>query len=214
MSKPKVILFDVDGVLIKYRHNFTDELAMMGYEDAVRIMQPYYHADNTALYNNGGRTEEELLAPYLEKLDWKGTAEDYLYAQCEFSKQHLDQDLLSQIQKLRRGGTPCYTATNQGPFQAKFLTEKLLADAFDGHFVSCHIGCKKDSASFWEFALQSLQKDMEIASAWDIAYFDDKQGNVDLALTFGIQGFLFANNIQFENDMNMLGFDLAFGRHI
>jgi FMN phosphatase YigB (HAD superfamily) len=209
MSKPKIILFDVDGVLIRYRHNFTDELAEQGYKDAPWIMQPYYHADNTALYNEGSKTEEEVLEPFLGGLGWKGTVKDYLDAQCSFARQHLDSALIAKIQEVRAGGTLCYIATNQGPYQGRFLSEELLKDSFDGHYISCNIGCKKDMPEFWDHVLQDLEDKKGITIPWDMAYFDDSGKNIEVASGFGIQSFLFTGNLQFENDMNMLGFDIA-----
>lgn len=209
MSKPKVILFDVDGVLIRYRRNFTGELEAQGYTDAPRIMQSYYHADNTALYNEGRKTEEEVVEPFLREFGWKGTATDYLEAQCDFTRQHLDRDLLSVIGKLRTEGVLCYIATNQGPYQGRFLREQLLRDYFDGYYVSCDIGCKKDAPQFWEYVLQDLENKKGITIPWDMAYFDDSRKNIETASGYGIQSFLFTGNLQFENDMNMLGFEIS-----
>ncbi len=212
MSKPKVILFDVDGVLIRYRHNFTDELAEQGYEDAPRIIQPYYHADNTALYNEGKKAEEEVLEPFLGELGWKGSAKDYLDAQCAFARQHLDPALVSKIREIRSGGTLCYIATNQGPHQGRFFREDLFKDSFDGHYISCDIGCKKDAAQFWNHVLQDLEDKRGILIPWDVVYFDDHEKNIEMACGFGIQGYLFTGNLQFENDMNMLGFDVSLNK--
>ncbi len=212
MSKSKVILFDVDGVLIRYRHNFTASLAEQGYEDAPRIMQSYYHADNTSSYNEGKKTEEEVIEPFLKEFGWKGSAKDYLDAQCEFSRKYLDRDFIAKIQEVRAGGTLCYIATNQGPYQGRFLSEELLKDSFDGHYISCDIGYKKDAPQFWDHVLQDLEDKKGITILWDIAYFDDSGKNIEVASGYGIQSFLFTGNLQFENDMNMLGFDVEFSK--
>ncbi len=210
MSKTKIILLDVDGVLIKYPRNFTDELEAAGYKNAARIMQPYYAEDNNLLYNKGIKTEEELIGPYLERLGWKATVKDYLDAQCEFAKRHLDYKLMDEIHKIREGGIFCYTATNQGPHQARFLLENLdFCNFFDGNFISYQIGYKKNQHNFWEYVIRVLQQERNvIASPSDIVYFDDSKSNVEVASGFNIRSFFFVNNLQFEKDMEILGFDI------
>ncbi|MDD3006378.1 MAG: hypothetical protein PHX30_02220 [Candidatus Pacebacteria bacterium] len=210
MSKPKIILFDVDGVLIRYPHNFSEEMKRRGYPEAKKVLGEFYDITNNRIYNEGKGDMKEMIVPYLKRFGWQGTVDDFFKEQMDFSRRYLDGDLVSLAGELKKQGIGCYLASNQDKYRAQFLWEDLnLQQSFDGHFFSCEIGYKKDDDGFWEYALENISGNNSGISTWDIIYFDDARGNVEAASKFGIQSFLFTDKIQFENDMNMLGFDIS-----
>lgn len=214
MSKPKVILFDVDGVLIRLPYYFTKVLEGRGYERAGEIMSTFYDEENNFLYNEGRGDSREMVVPYLEKLGWKGTAKELFDEQFKFEKNYLDKDLMALVENLKGQGIKCCLATDQEKYRAQFLLEDMdFGNIFDKHYISCDIKSRKCAEKFWEYALEDLQKSFLGIQPWDIVYFDDVQKNIDVAFNFGIQSFLFTNKVQFENDMNMLGFDIVLNKY-
>lgn len=215
MLKPKVILFDVDGVLVKYSTSFFEELERRGHADAVRTLLDYYREENVTVRSEGRGREQELVQPYLERLGWAGTAEEFLDAQGEFAGSHVDEKMMAVVGTLRAQGVKCCLATNQGPYQARFLLEKLgWREKFDRAYLSCELGCRKSGAGFWQQVLDDIGREMGAINSWEIVFFDDQKENVDLAASFGIQSFLFTGNIQFEKDMNLLGFEVVLNEYL
>lgn len=213
MSKPKIILFDVDGVLIRYPHSFSEDMKRRGYPEAKTVLEEFYDISHNRIYNEGRGDMQELIVPYLQKLGWQGSVEDFFKEQHEYSKRYLDGDMMALAPQLKQQGVGCYLASNQDKYRAHFLWEEAgLRDIFDGHYFSCDIGHKKDDNGFWEYVLEDIGKIMPGVQAWDIIYFDDAKGNIDAAAQFGIQSFLFTDKLQFENDMNMLGFDVSINK--
>lgn len=214
MSKPKIIIFDFDGVLFRHPYSFIKELENKGYQNADKVMQPYYKEISAMTCGNEDcEDEEKVTEPYLLKLGWKGTVSEFLDEQAQFTKRYLDQNMISEIGNLRAQNIKCYLATNQGVYRTRFILEDLnFREIFDGHYISSEIGFRKNTDEFWRYALEDIEKETGISSAWEIIYFDDTQANIDVASRFGIQGFLFTDTIQFENDMNMLGFDVSLNK--
>lgn len=214
MSKPKIILFDVDGVLIRYPHSFQEEIKQRGYQEAKEVLGEFYDTPTNRIYNEGKGDIKEMIVPYLKRFGWQGVVEDFFKEQMQFCKRYLQKDMVSLAVELKKQGAGCYLATNQDKYRAQFLWEELdLKHSFDGHFFSCEIGHKKDDDGFWEYVLENFDGNNSDISPWDIVYFDDARGNVETASKFGIQSFLFTNKVQFENDMNMLGFDISLNKY-
>lgn len=213
MSKPKVILFDVDGVLIRLPYYFTKVLEERGREGAEKIMNPFYLEESNSLYNEGRGDAREMVVLYLEKLGWKGTAKEFFDEQFNFEKDYLDKDFIVLVEELRNQGVRCCLATDQEKYRAQFLLKDLnFQEIFDERYVSCDIKFRKCMEGFWEYVLNDLEKYLPGIRPWEIVYFDDVKKNIDVASRFGIQSFLFTDKLQFENDMNMLGFDVSLNK--
>lgn len=214
MLKPKVILFDVDGVLIRLPHYFSKELESGGYEHAGEIMNPFYLEENNSVYNEGRGDAWEMVVPYLDKLGWRGTAKELFDGQFQFEKKYLDQDLISLVKNIKSQNIKCCLTTDQEKHRAQFLLEDMdFRNIFDRHYLSCNIGFRKCAEGFWEYVLDDLQKHLQGIQPWDIIYFDDAKKNIEIASQFGIRSFLFTDKVQFENDMNMLGFDITLNKY-
>ncbi len=206
MKKPKVILFDVDGVLINPPNYFSVELEKKGYEKAEEILNSFFKGSDNQECVEGKASAEKNIASYLEKLGWKETARDYFEKQFQFEKKYLDQNLISKIEKFRNQGIKCYLCTDQIKNRAEFLLNEMnFKNIFDGYFVSCHIGFRKCHDKFWSYAMNKLEKEIKGVESCEIVFFDDIQNNIDVALKFGISAILFTDAIQFEKDLISLG---------
>lgn len=215
MSKPKIILFDVDGVLICLPNYFTKELENKGYAGAEEVMNPFYRGEINWAYTEGRSDAREMVGPYLEKFGWKGTAQEYFDEQFQFERRFLDQDLIALVVNLKNQDVLCCLATDQEKYRAKFLMDEMdFKNIFDKYYFSCEIGKRKCADEFWKYVLWDAEKDLPGIQPWEIVYFDDIQKNIEIASSFGIQSFLFTDKLQFENDMNMLGFDVSLNKFL
>lgn len=108
----KIFLFDIDGVLIRVPHYFSQELENLWYIGAAEIMDSFYvewpHKD--CLVGKGD--EEVCIVPFLEKFWWEKSASDYLQEQFAFESKYVDHDFFAFIQQLREQGNVCCLATD------------------------------------------------------------------------------------------------------
>jgi HAD superfamily hydrolase (TIGR01509 family) len=214
MAKPKVILFDCDGVLIRYPNSFLEELERQGYANARSILGPFLQQDQKTLDRREKEDEMSAVLPYLREMGWAGTAEEFFAGLLPRMQKHLDRNLIAEIQKIRQQGVRCCLATNQWPYQKKQLLEDLgLKDSFDRHYISCDIGFKKAAPGFWQYVLRDLEKELGAVNPWDIVYFDDSHDNVETASRFGLQSYFFKDLVQFERDLNMLGLYVTLNKY-
>ncbi|MCK5332762.1 hypothetical protein KAJ41_02785 [Candidatus Parcubacteria bacterium] len=205
MKKSKVILFDVDGVLIRLPNYFGEELERRGYKGVEEILNYYYKGIDNWDCLEGKAIAEERIMPYLKKFGWKGTGQEYFKQQFKFEKQFLDQSLVSQIKQFQSQEIRCYLATDNEKVRAKFLLDEMdFGNIFDGYFISSYIGYRKRDNQFWKYVIDKLKNEMKEIEPQEIVFFDDIQNNIDVAERFGIIAFLFTDEIQFERDIKRL----------
>lgn len=202
--RTKVILFDVDGVLIRPPHYFTKELENRGYPSAAEKIFPFYEEGEHDKCLEGKESIETAIYPFLKNIGWKEDVHEYFRQQFCFEAQFLDKDFLRDIQTLREKGVFCYLATDQEKKRAHFLLQDLdLSSRFDGHFISCFLGKRKCHKGFWEDVFQDLEHFFPSINPNEIAFFDDMQNNVDRALSFGVRAFLFTDIKQYKKDLDI-----------
>lgn len=201
MNKIKIILFDVDNVLIRPPHYYSAELRKQGYKNAEEALTTFFTKGDYRKCSEGKADELKLIIPYLQKFGWKKGAEEYFLEQFQFEAKYVDKDLLSTIKKLKKQNTQCYLATDQTKYRAEYILNDMgFKNIFDKHFLSYSIGYRKCHGEFWEYVLKELKKSEKI-TAGEIAYFDNAQPNVDAAAKFGIKAFLFTNKTKFKKDL-------------
>jgi len=206
LDKPKVLIFDIDGVLIRIPHYFSQELKNRGYPKAIESLDSFFKdGENNKCLENKAKAEE-LIVPFLKNFGWKNTAKNFFKQQFEFESEYLDKELILLIQNFRNQEIKCYLGTDQEKNRAKFLLEEMkLADSFDGYFISCFFGYRKCHDNFWTHVLTELKKELPKIKSNEIAFFDDIQNNVNVAASHGVQAFLFTDMKKFEKDLLFLG---------
>ncbi len=204
-KKPKVIIFDVDGVLIHIPHYFSQELNNQGYTKAIKNLNSFFNDGDNDQCLEGKKDAEKLIMPFLKKFGWKDTAKNYLQQQFRFENDYLDKKFISLIQNFRNKNIKCYIGTDQEKNRAKFLLENMQFNKyFDGHFISCFVGYRKCHDNFWSYTLTELKKELQNIKPNEIVFFDDIQKNIDVASKHGIQAFLFIDINKFNKDLRYL----------
>lgn len=205
MDKVKIILFDVDGVLIRLPHYFSVELAGRGYENAIENLNEYFHGDDNKICLEGKGDAQKMIVPYLERIGWHGTSGEYFKEQFDFESKHLDGDIILLIKKLRKLGIKCCLCTDQIENRALYLLKNLhFEEIFDRHYISCRIGFRKCHEDFWGSVIEDLKKDTPGLDPGEIVFFDDIQNNLDVASKMKIKTFLFKDVNMFKEDMDSL----------
>lgn len=152
---PKVILFDVDGVLIItpkfYSHIHAEEHSI----EASQI-EPFFHGEFRQA-TIGKADLKVLLEQHRDLWAWKGTPEQLMERWFK-AESNVDQKLMGIIQKLHRAGVKVYLATDQEQYRAAYLRDQLFKGALDGMFVSCELGVRKKTPNFSSWCLPGLPK--------------------------------------------------------
>ena len=205
MKKIKVIIFDIDGVLIKTQHYFSHELEQKGYKNAEKIIASFWKKEVDNKHDRGKGNEKKTILPYLKKIGWEKSVQQFFQEHFEFNAKFLNKNLISLIKKLQKDKKKCYLGTDQMKTRAKFLLDEMgFKKIFDGYFISCHVGHRKIHDNFWIHVLKKLNKDLGNIKPEEIVFFDDAQKNIDVAKKFGINAFLFKDITQFKKDLKKL----------
>lgn len=193
----KVILFDLDGVVIKkhsyFSHKFADDFGI-----DPELITTFFTTDFQACLV--GRTDLKIIIlPYLKTWGWKKSVDDLLEYWFEFEST-LDQQIIEDIQKLRTSEKKCYLATNNEKYRTEYVKHRLsLGKKFDGVFSSAYLGCTKSDPRFWTQVMTTLQLPPS-----DITLWDDDADNVTSAKQAGIQAFFYSNYSDFKQTLNRL----------
>ena len=212
MKETRVILFDIDGVLIRLPHFFSKELELNGYRKAEESLNSYYEGRKHLQGIEGMGDYREQILPYLRNFGWEYSADEYLKQQFVFEHGYLDGDMICIVDNLRSQGVKCCLATDQEKHRAQYLLESMnFRSVFDAHFISCFIGGRKCHDYFWEYVVNELKNSTVSFEPAEIAFFDDDQNNIDTASKFGVKAFLFETMSKFRADMSLLGFNITHG---
>ncbi len=193
----KIVLFDVDGVLLN-GEMFGAQLER-DYGISNDVLQPFFKGPFPDAIV-GQADMKQLLKPYLETWGWKGGVEDFV--DYWFKAEHvIDQPLIDYIETLSASGIGCYLATNQEKYRTAYILEKMgFEHIFDGQFVSSEMGVKKPDPAFFERVVQELQPH----DAEEILFWDDRLENVEAARASGINAEVYTTFAAFEEQMKEL----------
>ena len=180
----KVILFDVDGVLIKsfdesgrflWSANIENDLGLSG-----DVMRDIFAEWSDCI---SGKTDTKTyLQSKLAKHNPKVGA-DTLINYWLTKDSHFDQDVMACIESLR--GRRMFMATNQDKLRAAYL-KKIIGHHFEDIFFSGHIGVTKPEDGFYRHVEEKLQVKPE-----NIIFFDDRAENIEAARRRGWDAHVF-----------------------
>ncbi|MDD4662159.1 MAG: HAD family hydrolase [Candidatus Pacebacteria bacterium] len=201
-NSTKIILFDVDGVLLNLPYYFGEVLLEKGYK-INNILDKFYSSDE---YQQSFLEEvdlEKIVEPYLKEFGWEKSSKEYFDELFEFEAQFFNQELLDIIKKIKETGVECILCTNKNKIRFNFVIN-YLKDIFEKGFTSCDVGFLKNQEEFWKYVLKNLKERYPEIKPEEIAFFDDKQVNIDVASRFGLNSFLFTDIDKFKKDLDKL----------
>jgi len=191
----KVILFDVDGVLISGKR-FSEKFSKDYKIDKVSLVKFFEGPFQESLIGNADL--KELLVPNLKTWGWEKTVDEFLKYWFE-EEIEIDTELISYIKDLRKKGFVVCLATNQEKYRFKYFLEELgFADFFDKTFASAHLGHIKEDVRFFEKLMQDLKK----FKKEEILFWDDSIINIDTAREFGINAEVYIDFSDFKRKIS------------
>ncbi len=189
MHNIKVVLFDVDGVLIQAPKMFS-EVYCEKYKIDYEKLEPFFKSKEFKDCSVGRMDLKKALAVHNDKWQWKGEFDELIDKWMQ-TENYPNNELLKVVEGLQKSGIKTYIVTQQEKRRKKFLNDVVFKNKFDGIFASCDLCLHKDTIHFWEKLLELLkQEDCDLRPR-DIVYFDDKQKLVDLANSVGINAYLY-----------------------
>jgi len=197
--KPKVILFDLGGVLINFvgvrevRKLLTND---PGPDETRRC---WISSEALALFERGGCSAEVFAKHFMK--EWGITLEPGKFL--EVYRTWIEppfsgvEDLLSDLRQ--RHILACLSNTSELHWHA-MLDESGLRKFFDYHYASHLIGQMKPDPRIFNFAVQDLGCDPS-----EIVFFDDGEENVDGARRAGLTAYRTLGFSDLESRIEQLG---------
>jgi HAD superfamily hydrolase (TIGR01509 family) len=187
VSNLRAVLFDADGVLIAPPELYSLRVAHNHGVEERQLMEFFGGPFLDCLC--GTADLKHGLSPYLDAWGWTDGGDGYIDAWLR-SEHVVDQSLAGSIAGLSASGIACYLATNQEPYRLQYILRDMAFEAmFDGIICSCRLGVSKPDVEFFRRAWLSMDR-LEPGQA---LFWDDRQGNVDAARSFGLQAELYTS---------------------
>jgi putative hydrolase of the HAD superfamily len=173
----KVIMVDVDGVIVTHPH---PEGWSSGLEADLGVaretLQAAFFKPHFADIVHGRAALRERLAPVLREIAPHLTC-DRLIDYCFAADAHLNNDLLEQLATVRNDGLELHLATVQEHERADYLWRKLgLRERFDAIHYAADLGWAKPADQFFA----EVERRICFAPE-EIFFIDDKVENVEAA---------------------------------
>lgn len=190
----KAIFFDADGVLIKSKHLFTEQLER-DYGIKIELMLPFF----TGIFRQcsvGKADLKEELAKVVGDWGWKGTVDELL--EYWFTKgTEIDPKVFEYVRTLRDRGIRCFMTTDQEKYRGEHLRKTFgSGKIFEEVFFSAGVGYPKKTEPFWEEVFgrvneASRNTSSEVIPRGQTLFVDDDEANVEAVSGFGIDTLLY-----------------------
>ncbi len=181
-----MVFFDADGVLIKKKHLFSEQLEQdFGIKTATTL--PFFKGIFTQCTLGKADLKKEL-ARVIPQWGWNGTVEELM--EYWFTKGTvIDQDVVEYIQSLTEKGFRCFMATGQEKYRGEHLQRTLgNGQIFERVFYTADIGYPKEDSRFWERVFSIVGEKPQ-----QILFIDDSEKTVKAVAESGIETYLFTD---------------------
>jgi putative hydrolase of the HAD superfamily len=177
---PYILLCDLDGVIIKKGHYFSERFYTKQGISA-DLVQDFFLGDfNKCLVGTADLKDE--LAKRVTVWKWTGTIDELLDFWFSYERV-MNEEILARIATLRSQGVRVYITTENEKYRAQYVWKTLgLCDRFDGFFPSSQVGSKKNDSRFWETVLQKLGSPPPAT----VEVWDDAPINIQTAAACGL----------------------------
>jgi FMN phosphatase YigB (HAD superfamily) len=195
----KLVLFDLDGVIIRHKEYFSDSLSKDHYKNPGIILKRLYKSENNKKCDKGELNFFDYIKSFLDQIEWDKSIEDYLNLQYEFECQYIDKSLMERIKGIRSNEIRTGIASNQNQYRKRFLLKELdVVNVFDDYYFSSDIGFVKSENEFWEYVIRNLKDKYKELKNEDIIFLDDLVENTKKAKEFGINSYLIKSKKDIE----------------
>ena len=201
MSEPTLILFDLDGVLVRYkRSDRADRLAWLTGAAPADIWRALFDSGLETESDLGRWTPEEYADEFARRLGTAVTVEDCVVGRAR--SMELDQAVFARVQQLSRH-SDCAILTNNGFFLRDYLAVMCsgLMPLFAGRVhCSAEFGVLKPDPEIFHRCLRKLG-----VTAGETLFIDDNADNVQGAITVGIDAIHFTGLLALDQALAARG---------
>jgi putative hydrolase of the HAD superfamily len=204
MATITTILWDVGGVLLTNGWDHKERAAVLSHFGVDRDAFEQRHPDPNDAWEKGLLTAEEYLEKTVFYEPRSFTPADFLEAMRAESKV-LNDSALGIVGALAASDSLLLaTVNNEARELNDFRIDKFrLHDYFKVFLSSCYVGLRKPDARIYKLALDVLQ-----CEAQEVAFVDDRPGNVEAASALGIHGICYQGSEQLKTGLERLGVSL------
>ena len=189
----KIILFDVDGVIIPHKRRFSSNFSKEFNVPIEKLSQFFENEFQLCLIGKADLKKE--IKKYFKHWNWEKSADELLEYWFD-NENEIDKKILESIKNLRDQGIKCFLSTNNEKYRADYILKNIsLEKHFDGIFASGHIGHQKPQQNFWQAIYDMLGK----PSKQSVLCWDDDEKNIESAKKFGFQAELYTNYNDYKN---------------
>ncbi len=187
-SKPKVILYDFDGMIV-HGTRFSDRYAKE-FNIPIETMTPFF------------------TGPFEQCIVGKADLKEELSKWFE-SGNIVNQEVVATIDTLRKEGVICILTTNQDKYRIAWVRDGLgLRSTFDKIFTSGEVGYKKPDPKFFEAVMSYLHEGDPSIKPDDVLFWDDRPHYAEGGKEFGLQAEVFTDFEAYKKKLLELGYTL------
>ncbi|MFH1178482.1 MAG: HAD hydrolase-like protein [bacterium] len=196
MKKPKVIIYDNDGMILN-GGRFSDQYAKEFGMD-LAVMTPFFEGPFKKCLVGEADLKYEL-TQVLEAWKWKGTADELLEYWFAVGETTYDEHIFDAISKLKAQGLIICLATNQEKYRMQHLIDTFsYGKAFDEIFFSANLCAHKTDTKGLEKIFQTLKEKYGLSDKGEVMYWDDHEENVADFNAAGFNGQLYQDFSPFK----------------
>lgn len=205
MTTITTILWDVGGVLLTNGWDHKERAAVLSRFGIDHDAFEQRHPDANDAWEKGLLTVDEYLQETVFYEPRSFTAGDFLAAMKAESKV-LEDSALGILGSLAASERVLLGMLNN---EARELNDYRidqfeLRNFFKVFLSSCYVGLRKPDEHMFRLALSVLQRDGQ-----EVAFVDDRAGNVDAANAVGMHGIQYRGAEQLKSDLNRLGVSIS-----
>lgn len=181
----KILLLDIDGVLLLRKKLFSEHLAE-DYGIPLDDIMPFFKEVIPGCLVGEKDLKMELQKGWLQKWNWKGSADDLLHYW--FTKEsRINAELLKTLDEIKR---PKYLATQNEKYKCDYIWNELkFKDHFEHLFASSNVYIRKSNPAFFTTVAEKIG-----VPTSDIIFFDDDMSNVTSAKEAGLESYFYTSN--------------------
>ncbi|HWS49217.1 MAG TPA: HAD family phosphatase [Candidatus Methanoperedens sp.] len=186
----KAITFDLDGVYFSSESfsNFKKSLKIDNFND-----------NHMTQFKKGELSEDQFWNLTSQEFNLKLSKEEIFKALADAYT--TNQDVVDTVRKVRKLGIKTCICTNNFPTRINALNRKFMfLNDFDVQVFSYQVGAIKPEAKIFQTLIEK-----SACQPSEIIFADDKQSNVDAALSLNINAFLYKGFPDFLSKTKQLG---------
>lgn len=201
MTTITTILWDVGGVLLTNGWDHKERAAVLSRFGMNRGEFEERHPEANDAWEKGLLTVEEYLQKTVFYQPRNFTAEDFLAAM-KYESKVLEDSALGILSSLAASERVLLGMLNNEARELNDyrINQFKLQNFFKVFLSSCYVGLRKPDEHIFRLALNVLQREPR-----EVAFVDDRAGNVEAANAVGMHGIQYRGAEQLKSDLNRLG---------